>query len=70
MLSYAEHGRSRAIAQERTHPPFRRGKKGTEAALKLMASAFAAFVFRNVLRLSGPRVVNKRKQSRVRGILD
>ena len=51
MLSYAEHGRSRAIAQERTRPPFCRGKKGTEEALKLMASAFAAFVFRNVLQL-------------------
>jgi hypothetical protein len=31
-------------------PPFCRGKKGTDEALKLMVSAFAAFVFRNVLR--------------------
>jgi hypothetical protein len=51
MLSYAEHGRSQAIAQERIAPLFCRGKKGTEEALKLMASAFAAFVFRNVLQL-------------------
>jgi hypothetical protein len=50
MLSYAEHGRSRAIAQERIPPPFCRGKKGTDEALKLMVSAFAAFVFRNFLR--------------------
>src|SRR5262249_40682688 len=51
ILSYAEHGRSRAIAQEHTRLPFCRGKKGTEEALKLMASAFAAFVFRNVLQV-------------------
>jgi len=31
ILSYAEHGRSRAIAQERTHPPFCRGKRGAQA---------------------------------------
>ena len=32
-------------------PPFLPQQKGTEEALKLMASAFAAFVFRNVLQL-------------------
>ena len=31
-------------------PLFAAAKRGTEEALKLMASAFAAFVFRNVLR--------------------
>ena len=66
MLSYAEHGRSRAIAQERTHPPFRRGKKGRKRRsslwrrpLRLSSSAMSC-------RLSGPRVVNKRKESRAR----
>ena len=70
ILSYVEHGRSRAIAQERTHPPFCRGKKGRKRRsslwrrpLRLSSSAMSYDV-------SGPRVVNKRKQSRVRGILD
>ena len=70
ILSYVEHGRSRAIAQERTHPPFCRGKKGRKRRsslwrrpLRLSSSAMSYGV-------SGPRVVNKRKQSRVRGILD
>ena len=53
MLSYAEHGRSRAIAQERTSSRFspqakKRDGRGAQASL---ASAFAALRFRIVLRI-------------------
>jgi len=42
---------ARQLHKSALPPLFCRGKKGTEEALKLMASAFAAFVFRNVLQL-------------------
>jgi hypothetical protein len=53
MLSYTEHGRSRAIAQERTSSRFSPpAKRGTEEALSLNGvGLLRLFVFRNVLRL-------------------
>ncbi len=51
MLSYVEHGRSQAIAQERTSSPFFAGGKTERQKQRssLMASVLAASVFRNVL---------------------
>jgi len=65
MLSYAEHGRSRAIVQERTSPTFSPpAKKVRKRALKLLASTVAASSSTTSCRCSGPRVVHKRKESR------
>jgi hypothetical protein len=61
ILSYADHGRSRAIAQERMLPPFccrRKGRKERSSfwrrPLRLSSSAMSR-------RISGPRVMRMRK---------
>jgi hypothetical protein len=66
ILSYAEHGRSRAIAQERTHPPFCRGKKGRKRRSSLWRRPLRLSSSAMSYDLSGPRVVHKRKESRAR----